>query len=319
MPEGLTSNKTLLEKADLSLNDLLVDGGLLVPEQAARLVRILIKRSALMGMSTVQPMRSPKSEINKIRFGSRILHAAESAKALPLASRSKPDLSQVELDTSLYKAEVRLNNEVLEDSIERNNLANTVMQLMSGAIARDMEEISINSDTVSADPDLNKFDGILKQASSNLVNGGSVALNKNVLRDMQKSMPSEFLVNRGDMVYLTSVDAEIDYRDSIANRATASGDNALGAFAQSAAQVHYTGTPVHAIPLMPENLGGGTDETVVLFLDPKNITYGVQRQIRLETDKDISAGEIIMVMSVRWDVKYAHEPAVVKATAVKVS
>jgi hypothetical protein len=71
--------------------------------------------------------------------------------------------------------------------------------------------------------------------------------------------------------------------------------------------------------LFPENLGGGTDETVVLFCDPKNITFGIQRSIRLETDKDISAGEIIMVMSTRWDVKYAHEPAVVKATGVKVA
>lgn len=319
MPEGLTANKTLLEKADLSLQDLLLDGGLLVPEQAARFVRILIKRSALMGMSTVQPMRSEKSEINKIRFGSRILHAAESAKALPKALRSKPDLSKVTLDTSLFKAEVRLNNEVLEDSIERENLANTVMQLMSGAVARDMEEISINSDTASTDPDLAQFDGILKQASSNLVNAGGVALNKGVLRDMQKSMPSEFLVNRGDMVYLTSVDAEIDYRDSISNRQTPTGDSALGAFAASTARIHYTGTPVEAVPLMPEDLGGANDETVALFLDPKNITYGVQRQLRLETDKDVSAGEIIMVMTVRWDVKFAHEPAVVKATGIKVS
>jgi hypothetical protein len=319
MPQGLTANKTLLQKADLSLADLLNDGGLLVPEQAARFVRILIKRSVLMGMSTVQPMKSPKSEINKIRFGSRVLHAAESAKALLVELRSKPDLSKVTLDTNLFKAEVRLNNEVLEDSIEREQLANTVMQLFSGAVARDMEDIAINSDTASSDPDLAKFDGIIKQATSNLVAAGGIALAKNILRDMQKSMPSEFLVNRGDMAYITSVDAEIDYRDSIANRATPGGDQALGAFASSAATVHYTGTPVVPIPLMPENLGAGTDETVALFCDPKNITFGIQRDIRLETDKDISAGEVIMVMSTRWDVKFAHEPAVVKATGIKVA
>lgn len=319
MTTGITANKTLLEKADLSLADLLSDGGLLVPEQAARFVRILIKRSVLMGMSTVHPMKSPKSEINKIKFGSQVLHAAESAKALPVALRSKPDLSKVTLDTELFKAEVRLNNEVLEDSIEREQLANTVMQLFSGAVARDMENIAINSDTTATNPDFNQFDGIIKQATSNIVLAGGIALAKNVLRDMQKSMPSEFLVNRGDMAYITSVDAEIDYRDSIANRATPGGDQALGAFATSAATVHYTGTPVTPIPLFPENLGGGTDETVVLFLDPKNITFGIQRQIRLETDKDISAGEIIMVMSTRWDVKFAHEPAVVKATGVKVA
>lgn len=319
MPAGLTPNKSILEKADLSLNNLLVDGGLLVPEQAARFVRILIKRSRLMGMSTVQPMRSPRREINKIRFTDRILHAAQSARALPEDLRSKPDLEQVLLDSNLYKAEVRLNDEVLEDSIERNQLANTVMQLLSGAVARDMEEISILADTTSADPDLSQFDGIIAQAQSNIVNAGGVAMHKGVLRDMQKNMPSEFLVNRADMAYITAVDAEIDYRDSISNRQTSTGDQALGAFATSTATVNYTGTPVEAIPLWPENLGNDNDETVALFLDPKNITFGVQRQVRMETDKDISAGEIIIVMSVRWDVKFAHEPAVVKATEIKVA
>lgn len=318
MPTGLTPNKALLQKAELSLDDLLNDGGYLAPEQAAKFVRILIKRSRLMGMSSRKAMRSPKAEINKIRFGSRVLHAAQSARALPEELRSKPDLSQVELDTNLYKAEVRLNNEVLEDSIEREQLANTVMQLFSGAVARDMEEISILADTASADADLNKFDGIIKQAQSNIVTAGGSSLDKDVLRDMQKSMPSEFLVNRGDMAYITAVDAEIDYRDSIANRATDSGDRALGAFANAQATMHYTGTPVEAIPLWPEDLGAGSNETVALFLDPKNITFGIQRDIRLETDKDISAGEMVMVMSVRWDVKFAHEPAVVKATGITV-
>lgn len=318
MPDGLTSNKNLLQKADLSFQDLLDDGGLLVPEQSARFVRLLIKRSPIMGMSTVQPMRSQKSEINKIRFDGRVLHAGKSGKALPVALRSKPDTSQVELDSKLFKAEVRLNNEVLEDSIERKQLANTVMQLLTGAVSRDMAEIAINSDTASTDNDLSQFDGLLKQASSNLVNAGGVALNKGVLRDMQKSLPNEFLVNRGDMVYLTSPDAEIDYRDTIANRATDSGDKALGAFANAASTIHYAGTPVLGDALFPENLGAGNDETETLFLDPKNITFGMQRDIRLETDKDVSAGEILIVMTVRWDVKFAHEPAVVKATGIKV-
>jgi hypothetical protein len=121
------------------------------------------------------------------------------------------------------------------------------------------------------------------------------------------------------MRYLTSIDAEIDYRDSLSNRATAEGDRALGSSATSEATVAYAGTAVESIPVMPEDLGSGSDETVVLFLDPKNITVGIQRDLRLETDKDISAGELIVVLSTRFDVKYAHEPAVVKATGVTVS
>lgn len=319
MPAGLTENRTLLEKADLALSDLLSDGGLLNPEQAQKFIRVLIKRAVIMPMATVEPMKSPKKEINKLNFAGRVLRAGQPGVALGVADRAKPDLGpKVELDAKLFKAEVRLNNETLEDSIEMGNLKNTVMQELAKAVSRDMEEVSLEGDVLSADPFLAQLDGIIKQATSNLVNGGTTSLNKGTLRDMLKAMPSEFLVNKANMVYLTSVDAEIDYRDSIANRATPGGDNALGAFATTAADVAYTGIPVKPVPLMPEDLGPGTNETVVLFTDPKNINYGIHREIRMETDKDISSGEIIIVVTMRFDVKYAHELAVVKATAVTV-
>jgi hypothetical protein len=44
----------------------------------------------------------------------------------------------------------------------------------------------------------------------------------------------------------------------------------------------------------------------------------VWRKIRIETDKDISAGELIIVATLRFDVKYAIEDAVVKAVNVAV-
>lgn len=319
MPAGLTENRTLLEKADLALSDLLTDGGLLNPEQAQKFIRILIKRAVVMPMATVEAMKSPKKQIDKIRFAGRVLRAGQPGVALGVGDRAKPDLGpQVELDAKLFKAEVRLNNEVLEDSIEQGNLKNTVMQELAKAVSRDLEDVSLNGDVASADPFLAQLDGIIKQSTSNLVNGGTTSLNKGTLRDMLKAMPSEFLVNKADMVYFTSVDAEIDYRDSIANRATASGDAALGAMATGQDMVRYTGIPVVPVPLMPENLGAGTNETVSIFTDPKNINYGFHRQIRMETDKDISSGEIIMVVSLRFDVKFAHEPAVVKATDITV-
>lgn len=322
MTMGLTSNRSVLAKADLVLADLQNDGGLLVAEQAQKFLRILIRQSRIMGLSTVTPMRSPKLEINKIRFASRILRAGQSGQALTFAERSKPDLSQVELDTKLFKAEVRLNNETLEDSIERGNLRNTVMQLMTQAVSRDMEDQLINGDTADADPFFSQFDGILKQATSNIVDAGSVKLNKSILRDLLKILPTEFLVNKLDMRFLTSVDADIDYRDTLADRMTPGGDRALGAMANSEAVVGYTGVPVVPVPLFPgdrDDIPLPTGLTNIIFCDPKNIHVGVQREIRLETDKDISAGEILLVITMRYDVKFAEELAVAKAINVLVS
>ncbi|MFZ5786918.1 MAG: phage major capsid protein [Acidobacteriota bacterium] len=116
------SNRTILEKADLALADLTAGGGLLKPAQAQKFMRLLIKESVLMKLATVVPMASPKQQISKIKFSSRILRPGQEATALGATERVKPDLSQIELDAKLFKAEVRLSDEVLEDSIERGEL-----------------------------------------------------------------------------------------------------------------------------------------------------------------------------------------------------
>ena len=71
-----TSNRSLLEKADLAIADVTAGGGILLPAQAQKFMRLLIKQSVVMKLATVIPMPSPKYQISKIKFGSRILRAA---------------------------------------------------------------------------------------------------------------------------------------------------------------------------------------------------------------------------------------------------
>lgn len=310
---GIMDNRSVLEKADLALADL-ASGGLLEPAQAQAFMRILIKESVLMKLGTVTPMRAPKQLIEKIKFGSRVLRAGAEATALPEADRVKPDLSKVELDAQLFKAEARMSNEVLEDSIERGELKQTIMQLLGEAIARDLDEVSIQGDTTSLDPFLAKLNGLLVQATTNTVDALDARLNKTVLKDVIKTLPSEFLRDRMALKFLTSVDAEIDYRDSLADRATVLGDK----FLEQDEPVGYSGVKVLPVPMMPENIGTGSHCTDVLLTDPKNINFGIWRSIRIETDKMISEGVLQIVATLRFDVKFAHEPAVCKAINVKV-
>lgn len=312
---GFLPNMTLLQKADLALSDLSSGGGILQPETAQTFMRILIEESKLMKMSTVVPMKSQKMEVPKIRFGTRILRAGSEGVALSSGDRSKPTTTNVELDSKLFKAEVRLPNEVLEDNIEKDQLKATIMQLMGEAISRDVDDIMINGDTASSDSFYAQFNGILKQSATNVVDATLQTLNKNVLKDMLKSMPKAFLRNKDLLRYLTSVHAEIDFSDSIANRQTPAGDEA---FAKSISPT-YSGVPVLDVPMFPENLGSGTNCTDVVLTDPKNVTLGIWREIRFETDKDISAGVVVIVASMRMDMKFAEETATVKAINVKVS
>ncbi|MFN7699905.1 MAG: phage major capsid protein [Deltaproteobacteria bacterium] len=306
-------NRTILEKADLALADLTAGGGILKPAQAQKFMRLLIKQSVLMQQATVVPMASPKQQISKIKFGTRILRPGQEATALPAGQRAAPDLSQVELDAKLFKAEVRLSDEVLEDSIERGELRQTIMEMMADAIARDMEEVLVSGDTVSADPFLATMDGVLKQATSHVVDAAGNPISKDLLRDLVKTLPSEHLRDKSAMRYLTSVDADLDYRNTLAERATAVGDK----FLEGDAPVLYSGVPVQPIPLFPENLGVGSDQTVILLCNPKNIHVGIWRQIRVESDRDISEGTLKIVATRRFDVKFAEEPGVAKAINVQ--
>jgi hypothetical protein len=312
---GLLDNRTILEKADLALSDLTAGGGILQPAQAQKFLRILINEAVVLKQATVTPMRSPKQLIEKIRFANRILRAGAEATPLAAADRAAPNLGQVELDAQLFKAEVRLSNEILEDSVERGQLRQTILQLMAEAIARDVDEVVIQGEKGSGDPFLGRLDGILKQAQSNIVDAQNQTANKGVFRDMLKTMPHPFVRNKKQLRFLTSVNAEIDYKDSLSERATVGGDK----YVEDDVSATYSGVPVLSVPMFPEAQGAGGNATSIVLTDPKNINVGIWRQIRIETDKLVSDGVLIVVATLRFDVKYAEETAVVKAVNCRVA
>lgn len=311
----MTENRTILEKAQLAITDLTTNGGYLEDAQSSKLIQVLIKQSRLMRDAAVRPMANPKELIETIRFGSRVLRPGNEGTALPEADRVKPDLAKVELDAQLFRAEAPVTDEVFEDNIERGQLRQTLMAILAEAIGRDMEEVLVQGDTGSSDTFLKVLDGVLKQASSNVVDAASATLSKTILRDAWKTMPQEFRRMKDRMRYYTSPNAQADYADTIADRATPAGDAAL----QDDVNIRYSGLPVASVSLFPEETSGSDILTQVLLTDPQNIRVGVHRKIRVEVDRDIRAGLVFLVASLRFDVKYVEETAVVKVTNVKVN
>jgi len=308
------TNAEVIRKADMVLNDLLTGGGLLQPEQARRFMRLAIDRSVILPMTSVVPMKRPSLLIDKIRFGSRILRAGTESQALPVGERSKPDLSQVQLDTHLMRAEVRLSSEVLEDNIEQANFKDTLIQLIAERVALDLEDLLINGDTGSADPFYAQFDGLLNAITTYVYNHGGLAYSKAVTKSMLKLMPTEFLQDRAAMRVFYSQDADTDYRDLIAERATNLGDDT---FKGNRPIVTY-GVPHVPVSKFPETLAPGTYTNAVL-IDPKNLQVGFWRQIQIETAKNISAGVLIIVVTLRMGFVLAEETAAVKAIGINVA
>lgn len=313
----MTANQTYLEKADISISDLTNSGGLLVPQQAKEFYEIVIEESVVLGMATTIPMAAPTYEISKMGFTSRVLRRAVEATALSLADRSKPELGRVQLISKELVGEARIPYGVVEDNIANGTFNDYAMRLIAKAISRDIEDLVINGDTSSTDPYYVTLDGILKQPVTNVVSAGGARLTKGLMKLAVQSLPSRFLRSQKKLAFLTSKNATIDYVDSLANRQTPMGDTRV----VEAAVAEYMGYSVVPVPLFPENLpfNAQNNTTSMLFVDPENIHFGLQRDIRIETDRDISAREFIIVATVRADVRYRHEPATVKVTNILAS
>lgn len=301
-------NQDLIKKADMALSDLAI-AGRLDPTQTDRFIRKMIDTPTLLSSCRTVAMSGPEMKLNKIGFGSRILRAATSSTALAATDRVKPDLAQVQLNTKEVIAEVRLPYDVIEDNIERGNtragadqgaggLHQTIVELIAQRAALDLEELAIKGDTASPDAFLKLQNGFLKLATSNVVTA-TTTFNKDVVKAGVKAMPDRYLRDRARMMHFVSVDNETEMRDIYANRPTALGDSQV----QGNLPLYVFGSQIKGTALMPTANG--------LFTDPNNLIFGIQRNIQIEYDKDITTRTFIIVLTARVAFQIEETEAVV--------
>lgn len=308
---GKLSNKTIVEKADLAVQDMVDDGGYLNPMQADAFLRILINQPTILNESRIVPMNSPKMEINRLGFMSRILHAAPaSGSYLDAGDRSSPTTEKITLTTSEILAEIHLAYDVLEDSIERAGLESTIMQMMAEHAALDLEELLIlgDTDTGGSDPYLDLQDGILKLATQNVVAYAEVPDNYdvNIFKAGIQAMPIPYLRNRAALRFYTSHLLETEFAALQSARFTMLGDTRLeGDYSE---KLKAMGIPIVPCALMPEG-------TYVLT-HPKNIVFGIQRQLQIETWRDIRARVLVVVLTMRVAQNLEEPRGIVKVTGL---
>lgn len=291
------NNQELIRKADLALADL-ATAGRLNDEQADRFIRKLMDTPTILARCRTVTMNAPSRKINKIGFGTRMLRPAVASTALSSGDRYKATLEQVLVETDEVIAQINLPYDVIEDNIERGNVAGgptagagglhqTIVDMMAERAALDLEELGLKGDSASGDTYLALTDGWLKRANSNVVNAGGATLSKDVLKAGVKAMPDKYLRNRAAMLQMVSVDNETELRDTYANRQTALGDQML----QGTTPLFMHGSQIIGASSMPS--------TDALFSDPLNLIFGIWRRIQIEFDKDIEARVFKIVLTAR--------------------
>ena len=295
------TQRDIANKADLTVQDLVNNGGYLQIEQVDTFLRMVKDQPTIIRDARRVNMKSHTREVDKIGFTSRLLQKAP-ASATYLADnlRGKPTTGKVVLETNKMIAEVHIDYETLEDNIERGNLEQVIMQEMAKQVALDLEELVLLGDTAKAgtDPYLGLQNGVIKQATDHIVNVTGTMTKENFSLGI-KEMPSKYLRDRSQFRWYVSHNNETDYRDSLGNRETNLGDSLIEGFRG----VYHHGIPIVPVALMPE--------TNAILTRPDNIIWGVWRDIMVETDKDIRSQVYIIVLTLRAGMVLEEKDAIV--------
>jgi hypothetical protein len=129
-----------------------------------------------------------------------------------------------------------------------------------------------------------------------------------VFKNGMLAMPQKYLRNVAQMKHYVSIANTIRYRDLVAKRATGYGDSML----TGQSPIFAYGVPVEGAAM----LAAGASGTSGLFTFPQNLIMGIQRDIQIETDRDIRAREIIIVLTARVALAIEETDAVVKYTNI---
>jgi len=298
-------------KADADSSDLTA-GGALRDDIAARYIETPIKESVMLSEVRAEPMMAKQKHLPKVIFG-RVAKPGAEGVALPLADRSQLTHSEVVVSVVTIKAEVRWTDEYIEDSINSGNFENVIVNFLSRAWARDLEFFAIQGDTTSGTPLLALQDGWIKRASAVTYAHGGAVPNKTLWSEAVRAMDSEFIGDLAGMRHYTGTHVKLRYIEEVADRQTGLGD----AYYVANATVTGAGVPIIGVPEFPQNLGGGTDESVALTTRPENliIAYWPGRT-RIEFDRDVSAGNNLVVSRVRVGNQIEETSAVCKSTAI---
>lgn len=304
------TNKELIQKADMALSDLKANGGYLDPQQGDKFLRMVQDTPTIMKDCRVVTFPGDSMKIEKIGFADRILRKGVENTALEASQRAKPTTGMVQLTTKEVIAEVRLSYDTIEANIEREGFKDTIMSMIAERAAVDLEELIINGDTDNGSDDyLAILDGVIKKVKGgNTLDWQAQGISDALWAETYLKVPQKYIRVPESWKFYTDRVTELRWRQLIAKRNTAVGDRYLLENTNTSA----LGVPIQKVALMPSDLsydpdGEGTEPAVnglgqAILIHPKNIITGISRKIQVETDKDITARQYIIVLTMKLDV-----------------
>lgn len=295
----------ILEKA-FTTGDL-ANGGLLNPEQAAKLVQGIFDNAVVSVEARREPMKANKRQIDKMTFTGEILQKPV-AVGTEHTTTTNPTTSKVVLDAKELIIAIDLGYDSLEDSIEGAGLQDSIIQMCSNKLGFEFDQLILNGDSAGVTgTKLDVLDGLFKQITTNVFDAtAETQLNDVALSGAYKKLPS----NYADMIdmyrFFVSHIARINYIDFLGAKNV---NDAFSQFLVGGKEPSYQGVPVRKVGAIATEAG---PKSKGLLIHPKNIVLGIHRDISWEFERKPRHRVVQVTMTMRVDVKLEREDAAVK-------
>lgn len=243
------------------------EGGVLPREMFDEFFQEVQAEAELLDRVRTVPVGRSKTRIPKIGVGERLRQGqAENTEQ----AESNVNTGFVDIDCEKGSVYWSLTRETVEENPERENLANTILSLMSQQWGVDTEDLGVNGDESSLDAFIAQNDGWLTIAAARGMptyshtdaNGNSLAVDSSLFHKAIQTMEDKY--KRVDPIFVMSNSQVQEYAHSLTERESGLGDAVLFGDAEL--------TPfdydVIGIPTMPD--------TQALFTPAQNLIYALR-------------------------------------------
>ena len=296
----MSSNEEVIKKA-ISTSDL-INGGQLNPEQQDRFITMVKDQAKLLKICRVEQVDNGKKDLDRMWVGEPVTRKATEDTAMADADKTQPVFDKVSISTVKVQSAYDITTETMDKNIAKEKLEQQVMDTVTKRIATDLELLGIQGDTTISpssklDYLLYTLDGWDKQTgSAHIVDVGGEYISKSVFAEMIRRMPEQYLMDP-DLKWFVSKTINTDWLDTIADRATAAGDDAL-----KGKGVNPYGYPIVELPLIPSNktlsvTAATSGWAMGTVFGPFEIQAGVNDKLKMDVD-NAGAQEITITAGV---------------------
>lgn len=206
---------------------------------------------------------------------------------------------------------ISIEDETLEDNIERAQFEQTLVTLLGQGVSYDLECFFLHADTsYTGDRALYKInDGWMKLAGNQATTASPTDDDwpLSLFDEMLGKVPNRYKQMIPQMKFYVSWDILEAYREYLKGRESAVGDQAI----IGGPNLTYQGLPVQYVPALDALQDG---KVRALLTVPANLVYGFWRNIKVEPQRDAPMRRTEYIVSLRADCHYEDEKGAVSAT-----